>query len=107
MSEDGKKKVWTTLDDLWNVIDLKDIELASPLPKGFKLFLTSRDERLCGQMGVKTSSSSRVDVLEEPGAKHYFWETIGLSDDGAVDNQDFLNIKVCVSHVSYLRFLSW
>nr|XP_043633032.1 uncharacterized protein LOC122604202 [Erigeron canadensis] len=86
MSQDGKKKILIILDDLWNIVDLNDIGLASPLPKGFKLFLTSRDERLCSQMGVETSSILRMVSLEEVEAKQLFWDTTGLSD-GAVDHQ--------------------
>nr|XP_043633055.1 uncharacterized protein LOC122604230 [Erigeron canadensis] len=86
MSQDGRKKILIILDDLWNIVDLKDIGLASPFPKGFKLFLTSRDERLCGQMGVETSSILKMGGLEEAKAKQLFWETTGLSE-GAVDHQ--------------------
>ncbi|KAM0013769.1 putative P-loop containing nucleoside triphosphate hydrolase, leucine-rich repeat domain superfamily [Helianthus debilis subsp. tardiflorus] len=39
--EDGKKKILVILDDVWEKVDIKDIGLTSPLPKGVKLLLTS------------------------------------------------------------------
>nr|XP_043633036.1 disease resistance protein At4g27190-like [Erigeron canadensis] len=83
MSQDGKKKILIILDDLWNIVDLKDIGLASPWPKGFKLFLTSRYETLCCQMGVEVSSILNILPLKEPEAIQLFWETMGLSDGDA------------------------
>ncbi|XP_071697123.1 disease resistance protein At4g27190-like [Rutidosis leptorrhynchoides] len=80
ISEDGKKKILVILDDLWEDMDLKDIGLTNPLPKGFKLLLTSRDERVGTKMGVERSCIFKIDVLEEPEAKKLFWEIAGISD---------------------------
>ncbi|KAI3679904.1 hypothetical protein L2E82_50884 [Cichorium intybus] len=41
---DGRKKVLVILDDVWETIELKDIR-SSPLLNGFKLLLTSRNEK--------------------------------------------------------------
>ncbi|XP_071700558.1 probable disease resistance protein At4g27220 [Rutidosis leptorrhynchoides] len=85
ISEDGKKKILVILDDVWEEMDLKDIGLTNPLPKGFKLLLTSRDERVCTQMGVKPCCIFKIVVLEEPEAKKLFWEIAGIVSDGDHD----------------------
>ncbi|XP_023766275.3 uncharacterized protein LOC128132144 [Lactuca sativa] len=78
---EGRRKVLLILDDVWETIDLKDIGL-SPLPNGFKLLLTSRNENICKQIAVEANSEStlvRVDVMEEPEACSFFWQIIGVS----------------------------
>ncbi|XP_071700584.1 probable disease resistance protein At4g27220 [Rutidosis leptorrhynchoides] len=87
--EDGKMKMLVILDDLWEVLDLKDIGLTIPLPEGFKLLLTSRDERVCAQMGVEPRSIIRMVALEELEAKKLFWEIAGKVSD---DDHDLIRI---------------
>ncbi|KAL8248927.1 hypothetical protein R6Q59_005795 [Mikania micrantha] len=78
MSKQGKK-VLVIMDDLWKVFDLKDVGL-SPLPKGFKLLFTSRDRRVCTQMGVRNDSIFDVGFLNYIEAKTLFFRVVGLSD---------------------------
>ncbi|KAI7728779.1 hypothetical protein M8C21_031624, partial [Ambrosia artemisiifolia] len=85
ISEEGKKKILVILDDVWEEFDIKEIGLASPLPNGFKLLLTSRDENVCKSMGVEASSIFRIAILEEPEAKTLFWEISGLISDGDIE----------------------
>nr|KAJ0222768.1 hypothetical protein LSAT_V11C200051750 [Lactuca sativa] len=78
---EGRRKVLLILDDVWETIELKDIGL-SPLPNGFKLLLTSRNENICKQIAVEANSDStlvRVDVMEEPEAQNFFWKITGVS----------------------------
>ncbi|XP_023742243.1 disease resistance protein At4g27190 isoform X2 [Lactuca sativa] len=78
---EGRKKVLVILDDLWEMIELKDIGL-SPLPQGFKLLLTSRYQNICTQMAVEAKSAFRVvrvDVMEEDEARDFFWQNTGVS----------------------------
>ncbi|CAH1435895.1 unnamed protein product [Lactuca virosa] len=78
---EGKRKVLLILDDVWETIELKDIGL-SPLPNGFKLLLTSRNENICKQIAVEVNSDLtlvRVDVMEEPEAQNFFWQITGVS----------------------------
>ncbi|XP_071700577.1 disease resistance protein At4g27190-like [Rutidosis leptorrhynchoides] len=89
ISEDGSKKILVILDDLWEEMDLKDIGLMVPLPKGFKLLLTSRDERVCTQIGVEPGCIFRIVTLEEPEAKKMFWEIAGIVSD---NDQDLIRI---------------
>ncbi|KAD7477387.1 hypothetical protein E3N88_00523 [Mikania micrantha] len=82
MSKMGKKILFI-LDDVWEVIDLKDIGLANPFPKGFKLLVTSRFKKVCIGMDIETRSIMEVDRLEEEEAKHLFWKSLGYtSGDG-------------------------
>ncbi|KAL8229398.1 hypothetical protein R6Q57_014298 [Mikania cordata] len=78
MSQQGKK-VLAIMDDLWKVFDLKDVGL-SPLPNGFKLLFTSRDRRVCTQMGVRNDSIFDVGFLNYKEAKTLFFRVVGLSD---------------------------
>ncbi|GKB43218.1 NB-ARC domains-containing protein [Tanacetum coccineum] len=61
---ESKEKSLVILDDVWkeSKIKLEDIGLASPLPKGVKLLLTSRDESICRQIAV--DASSVLEVVE-------------------------------------------
>nr|XP_043633040.1 disease resistance protein At4g27190-like [Erigeron canadensis] len=86
MSEHGKKKILIILDNLWNPFELKDIGLKSPLPKCFKLLLTSRYEKLCDPIGDGSSSILKMDPLKLSEAKKLFWEIMKLPE-GAVDHQ--------------------
>ncbi|KAD7477339.1 hypothetical protein E3N88_00475 [Mikania micrantha] len=78
MSKMGKKVLFI-LDDVWEVIDLKDIGLASPFPKGFKLLVTSRNKKVCIGMDIESHSVFEVGRIEEE-AKDFFWKTLGNSD---------------------------
>ncbi|KAK9064937.1 hypothetical protein SSX86_016320 [Deinandra increscens subsp. villosa] len=78
MSEQGQKKILVIMDDVWKEVNLKDIGLATPLPKGFKLLFTSRSQYVCAQMGVKTSSIFDIRVLEKAEAKTLFFRIVGL-----------------------------
>ncbi|KAM0058471.1 putative P-loop containing nucleoside triphosphate hydrolase, leucine-rich repeat domain superfamily [Helianthus debilis subsp. tardiflorus] len=69
ISEEGKKKILIILDDVWEKINLKDIGLSSPLPNGFKLLLTSREEDICTQTDIETSLIFKIGVLKEEEAK--------------------------------------
>ncbi|XP_052624216.1 disease resistance protein L6 isoform X3 [Lactuca sativa] len=78
---EGRRRVLLILDDVWETIELKDIGL-SPLPNGFKLLLTSRNENIYKQIAVEANSDStlvRVDVMEEPEAQNFFWKITGVS----------------------------
>ena len=82
MSQEGKK-VLVILDDVWEMVKLKDIGL-SPLPTGFNLLLTSRNEAICTQIAVEANSDFRVvqvDVMEEPEANNFFCEITGVSKE--------------------------
>ncbi|XP_071700591.1 probable disease resistance protein At1g51480 [Rutidosis leptorrhynchoides] len=86
ISKDGQKKILIILDDLWEKMDLKDIGLrGAPLPKGFKLLLTSRDERVCSEIGVEPNFIFRIDLLEEPEAKKLFWEIAKIDSESDHD----------------------
>ncbi|GJY65752.1 NB-ARC domains-containing protein [Tanacetum coccineum] len=77
MSQEGKK-VLVILDDVWEMVELNDIGL-SPLPTGFKLLLTSRNETICTQIAVEANSDFkvvRVDVMEESEANNFFHEDV-------------------------------
>ncbi|GKB39275.1 NB-ARC domains-containing protein, partial [Tanacetum coccineum] len=84
-SEDNKKCL-VILDDVWkeSKIKLEDIGVASPLPKGVKLLLTSRDESICRQIAVDASSVLevvRVDVLKEGEARDLFCRIAEISEE--------------------------
>ncbi|GJQ96107.1 NB-ARC domains-containing protein [Tanacetum coccineum] len=82
MSQEGKK-VLVILDDVWEMVELNDIGL-SPLPTGFKLLLTSRNETICTQIAVDAHSDSkvvRVDVMEESEANNFFGQITGVSEE--------------------------
>ncbi|KAL4579116.1 hypothetical protein LXL04_015251 [Taraxacum kok-saghyz] len=84
---EGKKKVLVILDDIWEMIVLKDIGL-SPFPNGFKLLLTSRHENLCTQIAVEASlafKAARVNVMEELEAHNFFFQIAG---DEKKDDQE-------------------
>nr|GEV94324.1 disease resistance protein At4g27190-like [Tanacetum cinerariifolium] len=82
MSQEGKK-VLVILDDVWEMVDLNDIGL-SPLPTGFKLLLTSRNETICTQIAVEANSDFkvvRVHVMEESEANNFFCQITGVSEE--------------------------
>nr|XP_043632926.1 probable disease resistance protein At4g27220 [Erigeron canadensis] len=73
MSQESKK-VLVVLDDVWDKVELKDIGL-SPLPNGFKILLTSRDENVCTQIAIEANSDLRVvrvKVMEKSEANNFF-----------------------------------
>ncbi|KAI7734680.1 hypothetical protein M8C21_009098, partial [Ambrosia artemisiifolia] len=89
-SEEGRKKILVIVDDIWEVFNLEYIGLTSPLPNGFKLLLTSREETACIDMGIETSSIFKIEVLKDPEDKNLFWETTGLGSHN--DITDLLQI---------------
>ncbi|GKB95752.1 disease resistance protein-like protein, partial [Tanacetum coccineum] len=83
MSQEGKK-VLVILDDVWEMVELNDIGL-SPLPTGFKLLLTSRNETICTQIAVEANNLDykvvKVDVMEESEANNFFRQITGVSEE--------------------------
>ncbi|KAJ0447724.1 putative P-loop containing nucleoside triphosphate hydrolase [Helianthus annuus] len=76
-----KETILMILDDVWGPIELEDIGLTSPLPKGVKLWLTSRDYNICKQIAVDANSDIqevKVDVLEEAEAHKLFSDITGV-----------------------------
>ncbi|KAL8245962.1 hypothetical protein R6Q59_007178 [Mikania micrantha] len=93
MSKMGKKILFI-LDDVWEVIDLKDIGLANPFPKGFKLLVTSRNKKVFIGMDIEPRSVFEVGRLEEEEARHFFWKTLGYTDaygEFRIIGEDILN----------------
>ncbi|KAM0037531.1 putative P-loop containing nucleoside triphosphate hydrolase [Helianthus debilis subsp. tardiflorus] len=87
LSEDNKK-VLIILDDVWKKIELKDIGLTSPLPKGVKLLLTSRDYNICKQIACNANLDLqvvKVDVLEEAEAHKFFSGITGVLEEDDPD----------------------
>ncbi|KAK9051581.1 hypothetical protein SSX86_028208 [Deinandra increscens subsp. villosa] len=80
ISENGTIKIFVILDDVWEHIDLKDIGLTSPLPNGFKILITSRDEKVCSKMDIEPSSIFKVVGLKKVEANALFWEIVRLPD---------------------------
>ncbi|KAJ0654625.1 putative P-loop containing nucleoside triphosphate hydrolase, leucine-rich repeat domain superfamily [Helianthus annuus] len=83
LSQDNKK-VLIILDDVWEKIELKDIGLTSPLPKGVKVLLTSRKDNICKQIAVDANSDLqvvKVDVLEEAEAHNFFSGITGVLEE--------------------------
>ncbi|KAL4586178.1 hypothetical protein LXL04_010810 [Taraxacum kok-saghyz] len=80
---EGSRKVLVILDDVWESFELKEIGL-SPFPSGFKLLLTSRNEKICTQIGVKANLVKvvRVDVMEKLEANHFFFGITGDEKKG-------------------------
>ncbi|KAL8245982.1 hypothetical protein R6Q59_007198 [Mikania micrantha] len=88
------KKILLILDDVWEVIDLKDIGLPNPFPKGFKLLVTSRDKRVCIGMDIETRFVFEVGRLEQEEAKQLFFETVKISngdDELCIIGEDIIN----------------
>nr|GEY63301.1 NB-ARC domains-containing protein [Tanacetum cinerariifolium] len=91
---ENNKKCLVILDDVWkeSKIKLEDIGVASPLPKGVKLLLTSRDESTCREIAVDTGfvpEVVRVDVLKEGEARDLFcW----IADISAENDRDLYQI---------------
>nr|GEU77896.1 hypothetical protein [Tanacetum cinerariifolium] len=85
-----KEKSLVILDDVWkeSKIKLEDIGLASPLPKGVKLLLTSRDESICREIAVDAGcvlEVVRVDVLKEGEARDLFCRIAEISAENDFD----------------------
>ncbi|KAM0013758.1 putative P-loop containing nucleoside triphosphate hydrolase, leucine-rich repeat domain superfamily [Helianthus debilis subsp. tardiflorus] len=80
--EEDKKKILVILDDVWEKVDIKDIGLTSPLPKGVKLLLTSRDSKVC-KLTADTSLFQVVQVneLSDVEAQKFFSEYAGVSKE--------------------------
>ncbi|PWA51591.1 resistance protein candidate RGC20 [Artemisia annua] len=79
-----KEKILVILDDVWEKIKLEDIGLASPVPDGVKLLLTSRYVNVCQQIAVDADSILKVvkvDVLEEGEARDFFSRIAGVSKE--------------------------
>ncbi|KAJ0806619.1 putative P-loop containing nucleoside triphosphate hydrolase, leucine-rich repeat domain superfamily [Helianthus annuus] len=88
--EDGKKKILVILDDVWEKVDIKDIGLTSPLPKGVKLLLTSRDSKVC-KLTADTSLFQvvKVNELSDVEAQKFFSKYSGVSKE---DDQNLFQI---------------
>ncbi|KAF5819983.1 putative P-loop containing nucleoside triphosphate hydrolase [Helianthus annuus] len=84
MLQDGKKKILVILDDVWEKVDIKDIGLTSPLPKGVKLLLTSRYSNICTQIAADAFTLPQVvqvNVLSDEEAQKFFSEYTGVSKE--------------------------
>ncbi|KAJ0715613.1 putative P-loop containing nucleoside triphosphate hydrolase [Helianthus annuus] len=82
MLEEDKKKILVILDDVWEKVEIKDIGLTSPLPKGIKLLLTSRDSNICTQIAdASLLQVVRVNVLSDEEAQNFFSEYTGVSKE--------------------------
>ncbi|KAM0013755.1 putative P-loop containing nucleoside triphosphate hydrolase, leucine-rich repeat domain superfamily [Helianthus debilis subsp. tardiflorus] len=80
--EDGKKKILVILDDVWEKVEIKDFGLTSPLPKGVKLLLTSRDSNICTQIAdASLLQVVQVNVLSDEEAQKFFSEYTGVSKE--------------------------
>ncbi|KAD7477450.1 hypothetical protein E3N88_00586 [Mikania micrantha] len=93
LSKEGKK-IFIILDDVWEAIDLNDIGLPSSFPTGFKVLVTSRNEKVCIKMDIDTKSIFKIHGLEEADANSFFWETVKISNgDGELQKigKDILN----------------
>ncbi|MFS7916196.1 putative P-loop containing nucleoside triphosphate hydrolase, leucine-rich repeat domain superfamily [Helianthus anomalus] len=82
--EKDKKKILVILDDVWEKVDIKDIGLTSPLPKGVKLLLTSRYSNICTQIAADAFTLLQVvqvNVLSDEEAQKFFSEYTGVSKE--------------------------
>ncbi|CAH1435240.1 unnamed protein product [Lactuca virosa] len=82
-ADGGKKKFLVILDDVWQSVDMEDIGLSCLPNQGvdFKVLITSRDQAVCTEMGVKVDSVLKVSVLEEAEAQSLFLQLWEPSDD--------------------------
>ncbi|KAK9080866.1 hypothetical protein SSX86_000008 [Deinandra increscens subsp. villosa] len=82
---DGEnRRILVILDDVWEKLELKDIGLTSPLPKGIKVLLTSRSEVVCQQIASAVGSVVQVVsvfVLNETEAQFLFFASSGVSEE--------------------------
>jgi hypothetical protein len=77
------KKVLIVLDDVWHVLDFECIGLPYPAHEKYcKILLTSREEKVCKNMGCNVNF--QVSVLSEDEAWYLFREMSG----GIVDTYD-------------------
>ncbi|KAM0024679.1 putative P-loop containing nucleoside triphosphate hydrolase, leucine-rich repeat domain superfamily [Helianthus debilis subsp. tardiflorus] len=89
--EDGKIKILVILDDVWHNVDIKDIGLTSPLPKGVKLLLTSRDSKVCKETAdTSLFQVVKVNELSDVEAQKFFSEYTGVSEKH--DHQNLFQI---------------
>ncbi|KAF5819977.1 putative P-loop containing nucleoside triphosphate hydrolase, leucine-rich repeat domain superfamily [Helianthus annuus] len=80
--EEDKKKILVILDDVWEKVEIKDIGLTSPLPKGVKLLLTSRYSNICTQIAdASLLQVVQVNVLSDEEAQKFFSEYTGVSKE--------------------------
>ncbi|MFS7916177.1 putative P-loop containing nucleoside triphosphate hydrolase, leucine-rich repeat domain superfamily [Helianthus anomalus] len=78
--EEDKKKILVILDDVWEKVEIKDIGLTSPLPKGVKLLLTSRDSKVCTLIAdTSLLQVVRVNVLSDAEAQNFLSKYTGVS----------------------------
>ncbi|CAH1435260.1 unnamed protein product [Lactuca virosa] len=79
----GESKFLVILDDVWKPVDLEDIGLSCLLNQGidFKVLITSRDQAVCTEMGVKADLVLNVGLLTEAEAQSLFLQLWGPSDD--------------------------
>ncbi|KAJ0617025.1 putative P-loop containing nucleoside triphosphate hydrolase, leucine-rich repeat domain superfamily [Helianthus annuus] len=78
--EEDKKKILVILDDVWGKVEIKDIGLTSPLPKGVKLLLTSRDSKVCTLIAdTSLLQVVRVNVLSDAEAQNFLSKYTGVS----------------------------
>ncbi|KAL8245987.1 hypothetical protein R6Q59_007203 [Mikania micrantha] len=80
ISKQGKNFL-LILDDVWEAINLNDIGLTSSFHKGFKLMITSRDEKVCIKMDIDKDSRFEIHGLEEAEANSFFWGTVKISNE--------------------------
>ncbi|KAM0013764.1 putative P-loop containing nucleoside triphosphate hydrolase, leucine-rich repeat domain superfamily [Helianthus debilis subsp. tardiflorus] len=79
--EEDKAKILVILDDVWGKVEIKDIGLTSPLPKGVKLLLTSRDSNICTQIAADAFTLLqvvRVNVLSDAEAQNFLSKYTGV-----------------------------
>ncbi|KAJ0606063.1 putative P-loop containing nucleoside triphosphate hydrolase, leucine-rich repeat domain superfamily [Helianthus annuus] len=80
--EKDKKKILVILDDVWEKVEIKDIGLTSPLPKGVKLLLTSRDSNICTQIAdASLLQVVQVNVLSDAEAQNFLSKYTGISKE--------------------------
>ncbi|KAJ0606061.1 putative P-loop containing nucleoside triphosphate hydrolase, leucine-rich repeat domain superfamily [Helianthus annuus] len=90
MLEDDKEKILVILDDVWEKVVIKDLGLTSPLPKGVKLLLTSRDSKVCKlTAGISLLQVVQVNELSDVEAQKFFSEYAGVSKE---HDQDLFQI---------------
>ncbi|KAF5819991.1 putative P-loop containing nucleoside triphosphate hydrolase, leucine-rich repeat domain superfamily [Helianthus annuus] len=78
--EEDKKKILVILDDVWEKVEIKDFGLTSPLPKGVKLLLTSRDSKVCTLIAdTSLLQVVRVNVLSDAEAQNFLSKYTGVS----------------------------
>jgi disease resistance protein RPS2 len=70
------KKILIVLEDVWDVLDFESIEIPYlEHEKSYKILFTSRDEKVCQNMGCKVNFA--VSVLKKDEAWYLFREMAG------------------------------